>query len=345
MKRILFTVMMMAGVFTGFGQQRPQYTQYILNPYIINPALSGVENYTDIKLSARDQWVGLNGAPKTAYFTIQAPLGKNDYRTSALSYEIPGENPRGRYYWQNYTAAEPHHGIGFMMVNDKTGSFNRFTMDATYAYHVGLNPTTNLAAGFSAGITNVTIDRSKNDFSGSGDPYDPALAGSVNGYINRIRPDLGAGIWLYSKNYFLGLSAQQIIPQKLIFTDDAVYKATGRLIPHLFLTGGFRFLLNDDINVIPSLMIKYVQGSSKLGFQPELNVKMQYLDLLWLGGSYRYQNGYAAMIGLNMGKVMNMGYAYDFTTTALNTTSHGTHEIVIGFTLGNKYSQKCPNCW
>src|SRR5688572_1569518 len=112
---------------TCFAQQRPHYTQYILNQYILNPALTGIENYTDLKISTRDQWVGLQGAPKTSYLTVHGPLGKKDYRTSATSYEIPGQNPRGKYYWENYTAAEPHHGIGLSVISDKTGSFTRFT--------------------------------------------------------------------------------------------------------------------------------------------------------------------------------------------------------------------------
>src|ERR1044071_4167584 len=90
------------------AQQRPHYTQYILNNYILNPAISGIENYTDLKVSARDQWVGLDGAPRTAYLTIHMPLGKKDYKTSATSFSMPGENPRGNAYWQNYTASEPH---------------------------------------------------------------------------------------------------------------------------------------------------------------------------------------------------------------------------------------------
>lgn len=328
-----------------FGQQRPHYTQYILNNYILNPALSGIENYTDVKISSRDQWVGLNGAPKTTYFSIQAPIGKGDYRTSSTSFEVPGQNPRGKYYWENYTAAEPHHGIGMTIVNDKTGSFNRFTANATYAYHIGLSPTMNLSAGFSAGITNVSIDKSKQDFSGNGDPYDPATGAAISGEINRIRPDLGVGLWLYSKNYFVGLSAQQIIPQKLSFSDDATFISTGRLIPHLFLTAGYRFLAGEDFNIIPSVMLKYVQGSSINNFQPEMNLKVQYRDLLWVGGSYRNKDGYAGMIGFNISNSFNVGYAYDITKTSLNTVSRGTHEFLVGFMFGNKYSEKCPRCW
>ena len=329
----------------ALAQQRPHYTQYILNNYILNPALSGIENYTDVKLSARDQWVGLNGAPKTSYFSIQAPIGKKDYRTSSTSFEVPGENPRGKYYWENYTAAAPHHGIGLTMINDRTGSFNRFTIDATYAYHLGLNATTNLAAGFSAGITDVSLDKSKLDYSGTGDPYDPATSVALNKELNRIRPDLGVGLWLYSKSYFIGVSAQQVIPQKLSFSDDATYISKGRLVPHLFLTGGYRFMLGETINAIPSVMLKYVQNSSTNDFQPEVNLKLQYMDQFWIGGSYRYQDGYAAMAGLNVGNTFNIGYAYDITTTQLKTVSHGTHEIVLGFLIGNKYSGKCPRCW
>jgi type IX secretion system PorP/SprF family membrane protein len=345
MKKILTISVFSLIMLTGKAQQKPHYTQYVLNQYILNPAISGIENYTDVKISARDQWVGLAGAPKTSYLTIHAPLGKKDYRTSATSYSIPGENPRGKYYWENYTAAEPHHGIGFSVINDKTGSYNRFTSTVSYAYHIGLSPTTNLSAGFAAGISKVSIDRTMHDFNGSGDPIDPATGSAIGGELFRIRPDLSAGLYLYSRDYFIGLSAQQVIPQKLQFVDDAAFETTGKLIPHIFLSAGYRFLLTDDINAIPSIMVKYISASSKNDFQPEANVKFQYRDLLWVGGSFRYQDGYAAMIGLNVSNTFNIGYSYDFTTTNLNTVSRGTHELMIGFLLGNKYSGKCPRCW
>ena len=58
----------------SFAQQRPHYTQYILNNYIINPAVAGIENYTDVKISHRHQWVGIQDAPVTTYLTIHGPL-------------------------------------------------------------------------------------------------------------------------------------------------------------------------------------------------------------------------------------------------------------------------------
>jgi type IX secretion system PorP/SprF family membrane protein len=193
-----------------------------------------------------------------------------------------------------------------------------------------------MAVGFAGGISKISYDRSK---ATPADPNDPAIGNGDNALF-KIRPDLSAGIWIYAAEYFLGLSAQQIIPQKVSFIDDTL---GFHLVPHLFATAGYRFLLNDDINAIPSVMVKYV---TPLNPQVDINVKLQYRDLLWVGGSYRIKDGYAAMVGLNVANTFNVGYAYDFTQTPLGTASKGTHEIVIGFLIGNRYGDTCPrNVW
>jgi type IX secretion system PorP/SprF family membrane protein len=337
MKKILFIICSFPLLVTAKAQQRPHYTQYILNNYILNPALSGIENYTDLKISGRNQWVGLNGAPQTTYLSVHGPIGKKDYKTSATSFQMPGENPRGTAYWEKYTASAPHHGAGLTVVNDKSGLYNRFSVAATYAYHLGLSPRTNLAAGFSGGMTNNSFDLSKAQ---AAQPNDPALAG--RGTIRRTRPDLGAGLWLYSADYFLGVSAQQLIPQKVSFVDE---QYGIKLIPHFFATAGYRFLLSEDINALPSAMFKMVAGSPT-NPQFDVNLKVQYQDLLWLGGSFRLKDGYAAMAGVKVGNSFNVGYSFDFTQTPINTASRGTHEIIFGFLIGNKYGDTCPrNVW
>jgi type IX secretion system PorP/SprF family membrane protein len=337
MKKIILIQMLSLLALIVCAQQRPHYTQYILNNYILNPALSGIENYTDVKMSARDQWVGLSGAPRTCYLSIHAPIGKKDYKTNSTSFDVPGENPRGNAYWQNYTASDPHHGIGLSIINDKTGLYNHFTMDISYAYHIGISPRTNIAVGFSGGFANLSYDHSK---STPVNPNDPAL-GNINANIHRIVPDLNAGIWLYSADYFAGVSVQQAIPQKVDFgnTDNGF-----KLVPHYFATVGYRCLLNDDINAIPSIMVKYIPAGGTKQF--DINLKLQYHDRFWIGGSYRLEDGYAAMAGLTISSKLNVGYSYDLTKTKLNTASRGTHEFVIGFLLGNRYSDSCPrNVW
>jgi type IX secretion system PorP/SprF family membrane protein len=338
--RQLLLILCAGMIFTHVrAQQQPHYTQYIINNYIINPAITGIENYTDVKISHRHQWVGLQDAPVTTYLTIHKPLGKKDDRTTATSFEKPGENPRGKNYWQDYEAAKPHHGIGLKIINDRTGPINRFAGYVSYAYHIGISAQTSIAAGFEAGIRNISLDRNKLDF-GPTNPIDPAVYNS--GEINSLKPDFGAGVWVYSADYFIGLSAQQIIPQKIYFSDNKVQQQS-KLVPHIFATAGYRFFLNEDISMIPSVMLKYVQPAP---VQFDINAKVQYRDLLWVGAGYRLKDGFAALLGLNVSNTFNVSYSYDYTTSALNTVSKGTHEIVLGFLLGNKYGDWCPrNVW
>ncbi len=340
MKKIVSFIICCSLAVLSKAQQEPHYTQYIINQYIINPALTGIENYTDVKLSHRHQWVGLQDAPVTTYLTISKPIGKKDDRTTATSFEMPGENPRGRNYWQDYEAAKPHSGVGLKIINDRTGLLNRFAGYLSYAYHIGISAKTSLAAGFEAGVRNISLDRSKLDF-GTANPVDPAVYNS--GEINQLKPDFGAGLYLYSAEYFVGLSAQQIISQKVYFSDLRLKTDDSKLIPHIFATAGYRFFLNDDFSALPSVMVKFIQP---LPVQFDLNMKVQYHDLLWAGASYRLKDGIAAMVGLNVSNTFNIGYSYDYTTSRLNTVSKGTHEIVLGFLLGNKYGDLCPrNVW
>ena len=339
MKQHAIFIILMCFCCAGKAQQKPHYTQYILNQYIVNPALTGIENYVDVKASHRLQWVGLQDAPVTTYFTIHGPIGKSDLKTTATSFTPPGENPRGNSYWDEYVASKPHHGWGVQVVNDRTGPLNNFSAFATYAYHVGLSARTNLSAGIGLGLANTSLDTDKLDFYGGS--VDPAVFGS--GLVNNARFDMNAGIYLYSSDYFVGISAQQIVPSKLDYSNNIVKQIEGRAVPHFFATAGYRFLLNDDFNLTPSVMVKYV---NPVPTQIELNAKLQYRDLLWAGGSYRHQDGVAAMVGINVSNTFNLGYSYDYTTSRLNNYTKGTHEIVIGFLIGNRFGDTCPrNVW
>jgi type IX secretion system PorP/SprF family membrane protein len=324
------------------AQAKPFYTQYILNNYILNPAVTGIENYTDIKLSNRNQWTGITGAPVTTYFSIHTAIGKEDLRTSATSFEVPGEDPRGRKLWEDYTAPDPHHGIGFTAMNDKAGYINRWSLNATYAYHKPLGVKTTLSAGFSAGITSVNLDRSKIEWANL-DPNDPAI-GISTGELKKLKPEIGAGLWLYSAQYFVGVSVLNIIPGKAKFVTSDKYGTS--YTPNYFVTAGYRFSLTDEIMMMPSVMFQY--------WQPQLsglhtNVKFQYLDKVWVGGSYRFSDliaGYSAMAGVNVSNTFNISYAYENATTSrLRTYTKNTSEIMLGFIIGNKYSQKCPRCY
>lgn len=321
-----------------YAQQQPHYTQYILNPFIINPAVAGIENYWDVKASHRHQWTGLNGAPVTTYLTVHGPLRKSDYpQASVTGLTPPGENPRGRAYWQEYTTPPAHAGIGVTILNDRTGPLNRFSFSATYAHHIPLSSRLNVSGGISIGMQSVSVDAAKLQFQ---QPGDPVVASST--LLNKWRPEVNAGLLLYGADFYIGAAVQNIVPQEITYDNgkvvgDSLYR--GKLVPHLFFSGGYRLWMTEDVSVLPSVMVRLITAAP---ISYDVNAKFLYRDRLWWGASYRIKDGFAAMLGVNISSTVNIGYSYDYTTSSLNTVSKGTHEVLIGFLLGNRYGDLCP---
>lgn len=335
------TLLFLVGVALNFSllaQQRPYYSQYILNNYMLNPAISGIENYIDLKMSMRNQWVGIEGAPSTFYISAQGPIGKIDLKETPTSLEMKGMDPRGKRFWEEYTTSSPHHGIGVNLVNYNTGYTSRVFANATYAYHMGINENTNFSAGFGLGVASNFINYAKITLANS---YDP-LINSVDNYF-KISPELSTGLFLYSARYFVGLSAQGILPTSYISTDTILYKVKNT--PHIFATGGYRFFLNDDITILPSVMLLYMANAP---LYKDINVKVQFQDQLWVGMNYKMNIGIAAMAGVNISQRFNVSYSYDTNTPKymLQSMQRGTHEIVMGFLINNSYGDMSPrNVW
>ena len=310
------------------AQQRPHYTQYIFNNSLLNPALSGMENYTDVKIGHRKQWTGIDDAPKTSFVSANWSLGDEYLWRNALSLPEKGDDPMSRNYMQNYTASPAHHGVGVVAVMDDVGPLSRIDASLTYAYHLQLGQQLNLSLGVAAGISRIGLDVNELDF---GPIEDPAVRNTV---VSQIKPDLGMGVWLYGASFFAGASIQQILPQKLVFTGVPTEFSTGKEIPHFFLTTGYRFFIAEDIAATPSVMLKHVNPAP---MSIDANIKLSFKDRFWIGGSYRKNDSYSGMAGVNISKLLNLTYAYDFVTSQLNTVSNGSHEIVLGLQLNNVY--------
>jgi len=327
LKKLLIILTLLAS-FTASAQQKPQYTQYIFNQYLLNPALSGIENYIDFKGGYRKQWSGISDAPQTSFVSAHWALGDNQLWSNALtSFPEQTGNPMDRNYMQNYMSSPSHHGMGVTAVLDKTGPIKRLDANVTYAYHLQLSNNFNLSAGVAAGISSISLDVNALTFD---TPYDPALNRAL---INQVKPDLSIGLWLYGARMFAGVSVQQILPQKLSFTGENSYNL-GKEVPHYFATAGYKFFVDDEISAIPSVMVKYV---SPAPVSVDLNMKLAFKDKVWLGGSYRKDDSFSAMAGFNIGKMVNLTYSYDFSTSVLNQVSNGSHEIVLGLMLNNIY--------
>jgi type IX secretion system PorP/SprF family membrane protein len=341
MRKLIFLICIGVNL-NAAAQQKPHFTQYILNNYVLNPAVTGIENYTDIKLSYRNQWTGIEGSPVTTYVSAHGPIGKPNYKTAPTSFDVPGENPRGRSYVEDYTTGSPHHGVGLIVMNDKAGYINRFSAYGTYAFHKPLSAKLTLSAGLMAGITSISLDRSKIVW-GNLDPNDPAI-GYDNGELKKVRPEIGTGMWFYGPDFYVGSALLNLIPNKQRFVTNDKYGTFNE--PTWIGTAGYRFFLSDDVTLLPSAMVQYVLPN----FEYHFNAKAQYQDKLWIGASYRPSDqlgGFAAMAGVNISNTFNISYAYDASTTSrLRTYTRNTHEIMLGFLINNRYGDWCPrNVW
>ncbi|MCC9135778.1 type IX secretion system membrane protein PorP/SprF [Pontibacter silvestris] len=311
---LLFFIIVLGVSVRAVAQQRPQYSQYMLNNYILNPAVTGIEDYADIRLSTRRQWVGLDGAPISYYATAHTPLNKGTSGT-------------------RYHKGLAHHGVGATIHTDKTGPLRNTSLLGSYAYHMPVTRTINVSAGVSAGLIRSTVDNTQLEFT---NPNDPLVSG---GNINRNLFDLNLGLWVYAQNFSVGVSGAQLLENAGTVQNDQEGEATLELQRHYFITGAYRFEPTEELDVIPSVMFK-LTNSGPTTF--DANVRVMYDERFWVGASYRNKDALAAMVGLYISPLLDLSYSYDITTSELNQVSAGTHEIVLGFKLLNNRRIVCP---
>ncbi|WP_460925502.1 PorP/SprF family type IX secretion system membrane protein [Pontibacter brevis] len=321
---VLFTCL----CFTGFAQQRPQHTQYIQNNFLLNPAAAGTESYVDVRNSYRTQWLGLEGAPTTYYTSINASLDKNDRNVPSpkakSSYAASGVNKNNRFH------VRPHHGVGAIMQLDKSGLLNTFSLNLNYAYHLPLTKKINLSGGMSAGLLQYRLNRRDLNMQVSEDPFVAGDAPNMNKF------DLGIGLWLYSSDFYLGLSSMQVLRSE---TENNNSGPQAALQHHYYATGGIRLKASGNITFTPSVMMKVAENGL---FMVDVNGKAAYGNHFWMGASYRHNDAVAGMAGVFINQMLDVSYSYDFTTSELNRVSANSHEVVLGIKLNNPQRTICP---
>ncbi len=135
----------------------------------------------------------------------------------------------------------------------------------------------------------------------------------------------------------MGLSARQLLPQNYYFGTSRTNGSP--TVPHFYFTAGIKLFMTDEITFMPSVMVK---KTSPVPLTYDVNGKFNFNDKFWIGGAYRHKDASAVLAGFNLSSLINVGYSYDITTSALNTVSRGTHEIVIGLMLNNGFKLTSP---
>lgn len=298
----------------ALAQQRPQYSQYMINNFLLNPAITGIEDYADIRISTRQQWVGLEGAPETYYVSAHTPLNKG----------ASGNK---------YHRALAHHGVGVILHTDKTGPLRRTSLTGSYAYHLPLTTKLNVSAGAAAGLIRNSVNANELVLGNDADPL--ANGGNINNNIL----DLNLGLWVYSRNFSIGIAGAQLLRDAGAFSAEKEERATFNLQRHYFATVSYRFEPTEDIDIMPSVMVKLAQPSP---LSVDVSLRALYDERFWVGASYRHKDALVGMLGVYISPLLDVSYSYDATTSSLNQVSNGTHEVVVGFKLLNNRRILCP---
>jgi type IX secretion system PorP/SprF family membrane protein len=330
MKKIL---LYLSSVLLGsvmYAQQLHQSSMYMMNNYLLNPAEGGTEDFIDLQAGYRTQWTGLgNGVgPKTMYFSGHSPIGKHSVNKDT-SHNVNNS--------ELDSLARPmgYHGVGGAIISDNAGHFNTIEVKGSYSYHMPVGRHFFLSFGGFLGVKQTSIDGDIK-FDQNGDP-DPVQGGSE--YQNVLNPDLTLGIWGYHKKFYFGVSSFQVLGNSVDVVKDG---EKGKLHQHFYFTGGYKVDISKDLFLVPSLLVKVLPG---VPVTTDLNAKFSYKQKYWGGTSFRLGNEAESLVllaGITLKKVVDVGYAYDFTLNGLNRVSNGSHEIIVGLRLPNHQHHAPP---
>jgi type IX secretion system PorP/SprF family membrane protein len=304
MKKITLSIAsLLIGSAALFGQQDPQFSQFMYDRLSINPGFAGSNDAICATLFGRQQWSGFSGQPNTALLNVSAPI------SSIKS------------------------GLGATVYLDEIGPQNTTAFRLSYAYHLKISGATKLGLGVSIGLLSSRLDNNWRAYdydddgnltggglgSGIGDPSIP------QGNERASTFDASFGAYLYNPKYYAGISVVHL-------NEGDLSNMNIKVARHLYFMAGYDFELTPMITLTPHVLAKTDLAST----QGDVNATATYDNTFWLGVSYRLEDAIAPMAGYQYGfpdgkSTLRIGYSYDLTTSELNNYSSGSHELMLGY--------------
>ena len=298
MKRII--IIAAVSLITGLqlpAQQYIAFSQYMLNPYSINPGVAGTKDYMPLAMGYHQSWTGFKNSP-----SVQMISG--------------------------HTAINSEMGVGAKIFNFSAGPSSKSGLEGSYAYRLKFGNDMHLSLGLSLLLYQVYLNRDKLDVR---DQDDAIFYASNTDRL--IVPDASFGAYFYTGDYFGGLSIAQLVNRKVDFMTDVL---TENQVRHYYLFGGYRYEINDDFTVEPTVLAKFIEAGV---FQMDLNAKVIFKKMFWGGLSFRFGDAGVIMMGVDMDN-LTFGYSYDLTLSDIGKYSNGSHEIMLILKMGGKSASK-----
>jgi type IX secretion system PorP/SprF family membrane protein len=225
MRFLIFLFLFLAS-FRGIAQQTPQFSQFMMNRFLYNPAFAGFEDYWDVQSGFRTQWTGINTANRTFYTTANFAFDKSD-RTSTGITPYMSKTIR-RNYTPTYIRKKTrkvnfHQGVGMQLLSDQIGPVTSMSLSGTYAYHLSLGGERKLATGGSIGYYQRVLDMTNFNVRDAGDPFITYSnsSGLPAGRISGGQSLINVGALYYTRKFYVGLSANQPVFGDFFFTNKS----------------------------------------------------------------------------------------------------------------------------
>jgi type IX secretion system PorP/SprF family membrane protein len=303
-KGIVFFIVLALNVFFVAAQNAQQFTHYMFNQLIYNPAYAGFDNAINLTALYRAQWVGMEGNPTLQSFSAHSPLN-----------------------FANSNA-------GIYVVNDVMGAQRTTHFHIAYAYRQPLR-FGNISFGISAGmfqqqLSGATLRSPQGNYETAVNHNDNFIP---NNNVTGIAPEINTGIFLNAKGLQLGVSANNITASrtnlKTTFADAKIQFT--RFFTAMAL---YNIILSKKFALIPSTLLK----TDLSYYQTDFNLILQYQNNIYLGSSFRGNarknfDAVSFLFGFNIIKSFRLGYSYDYTLSSLNSASNGSHEIFANYRI------------
>lgn len=311
MKRFLLVVVCAFSVFEISAQQDPQFTQNMFNRLSFNPGFAGSKDAICATLLSREQWLGFEGNPRTNLFSVDGSF--------------------------NINLAKAHKfGAGLTIIQDEIGPIQSLNAKAALSYHYRIAQGV-LSGGIEFGIFNQSINGNWRTSAGGDGTEDPRIPNAEAGATSL---DLGAGLYYYTRDLYVGVSSTHLNQPEIDDSPDATSSLTFQQVRHYYITGGYNYALptsGPEIELQPSIFVKTDAVSTQL----DINTNVKYNNLVWAGVSYRVQDAVAFLAGFDFAGVSNfqggpleplkIGFAYDYNISDLSDYNDGSLEFMINY--------------
>ncbi len=296
----LFTLIFILIAGQSFGQQLPLFSQYHQNNFVLNPAMTGMDESMVAGVTLRRQWQEMPQAPETAAVA---------FRTFLDDYNI---------------------GAGGYILADRTGPTSLISLNGLYSYHIDFDNwyTRRLALGLSFSLAQYRLKGSELVLD---EPDDPAI---FTNNVSQILPDLGAGAVYYTESFYVGLSIPQAISLNVRFNgDDGVSNI--RRIAHFYAMAGGKFITgaDDHIDIEPSLWIKYAPHSP---LHANLHLEFTYDNLIGAGIGYATDNTLQGQFNFMIAERLRLGYVFGAQFSRWTNFLGGNHEVMVSYVIDSK---------